>query len=1113
MGYLVNNIRRRLNIYAGNTCLNIENRTEPVPVYSIRRNIPLSSVNNWSKKEIDVTRPKHHHQLAEDISPQQPFNTRLQAFKILVNSQLSDVVSCDYWSVFQKHLVESLCDPDAEIFKLSLTIHAKLLTLSYNIMREGFSSLIEGLRSHYSRKFHKFLPSFDRGLEFNNPVHHRIIKISHLILETTKLVPEHWVRMGEKAVEEIMNIFLAVISMHTFDSMNSKSVLYPFHVMATIDPKAKWCRIWLHCGFGRRVFMSQQSRVITLLRYVVEEISNYLPTKGEGKPTKPINFICKRSVRLSVFSHCVNILCCFATYKRGHSFFPLSCKIKNDPVTLSEMLCTLMNHLNGSKELNLLNFKIISDAMVALIQTKESPFLSLAEVFTVCLEPMKEVIDHPTEFSNHHIPWHTIDILEALSKNETGMMFLVEGKSNGEHKMISPWGKVHNTDIVPNFHPVNIIMDYTDILLRSRETSERALIPLLHVCTVFFKYYDLCSMSSKLSLIESSVIHFQYFQSQSKDIFHSKIEGSCVESEELKKSLINFLASVVSQPGGLLAVIQCGLNILDLVPLVFQNSFLLWESSEFRRLVSMFTVLQEVEDTMAIECTKPLSIVLCNLWTALEDEESFVRGIERNINTAIMHYMNVAHTFTCTLSGTKIFFSEYEGSEETLLENGYNPISPAELIMIEHSNDPWHKVALLTLQTVTRNLDAWLYVESKFNIEKRLVQVQLQNVTSPIFEKPSSGESDAKKNIIVDECSLLRHQILTKTHIISKLSQEAFSDFNTEILESFMSIQFPEQKTDVTGQVTYNLSGKSEFQRLLESSDEITNNTHWLICARKAFRSKQEDVIASSIVSLIKCVSQCNGELNTVFIWVNDTSILNHDICAEEMLGVKISVRYGVQIGLLEEELPNNHLLKELLQRTQTVLQIDKNSTLFRGFDWFISSVFLLCSGNLEECQTFLNNFVTLQVSLILWPSFAESRGVNHLCIVFSSLLEMVISENVPLASAALRATGIPWGVVCYSWLSQCFWTILKWNQVCEWLTLCILYPPDIIIYYCAALLHYLQPKILRAAVDEFTWDQLVHENFIGFSITDQMTFLDKLVKEHRTTVLPKLLRAVEIAQ
>jgi len=56
--------------------------------------------------------------------------------------------------------------------------------------------------------------------------------------------------------------------------------------------------------------------------------------------------------------------------------------------------------------------------------------------------------------------------------------------------------------------------------------------------------------------------------------------------------------------------------------------------------------------------------------------------------------------------------------------------------------------------------------------------------------------------------------------------------------------------------------------------------------------------------------------------------------------------------------------------------------------------------------------------------------------------------------------------------ISQCFWGILPWSEIVHFFAICILYPPDYMVYYCISLLQYCQDTLLEDFTNKKMWPE-----------------------------------------
>ncbi|KAJ9601035.1 hypothetical protein L9F63_000770 [Diploptera punctata] len=256
---------------------NIEN--EPISELSKNKtlvHIPLNEVLLQGNCDVN---PMHYEHIAENTSQHKCLKIRKQALNAFIQFVPTEVVTNQYWPQIRRNLMENLCEENNEIFSLTLKIHAKLLqSASLLCIREGFINLIEGIHLYYSNLYHTSLPNFKQGIDLTNVIHDHLIKMYYLLLENAKEMPKNWLRYGERRVEEIVGVFIDLLAMHTYCSkLNlNKDIMYPYHILSILDPKANWCKLWVHGAFGHRILLNILSQNKTLIGYLIEEIILYM---------------------------------------------------------------------------------------------------------------------------------------------------------------------------------------------------------------------------------------------------------------------------------------------------------------------------------------------------------------------------------------------------------------------------------------------------------------------------------------------------------------------------------------------------------------------------------------------------------------------------------------------------------------------------------------------------------------------------------------------------------------------------------------------------------------------------------------------------------------------
>lgn len=84
------------------------------------------------------------------------------------------------------------------------------------------------------------------------------------------------------------------------------------------------------------------------------------------------------------------------------------------------------------------------------------------------------------------------------------------------------------------------------------------------------------------------------------------------------------------------------------------------------------------------------------------------------------------------------------------------------------------------------------------------------------------------------------------------------------------------------------------------------------------------------------------------FTWDPDLKCNDDYWSPEEVLGIDLAIHYGVINGQLEKTDDSKHHLKVFIQSAHDYINYNK-SLHFEGFDWFLASVFLICSGDVEK--------------------------------------------------------------------------------------------------------------------------------------------------------------------
>lgn len=73
--------------------------------------------------------------------------------------------------------------------------------------------------------------------------------------------------------------------------------------------------------------------------------------------------------------------------------------------------------------------------------------------------------------------------------------------------------------------------------------------------------------------------------------------------------------------------------------------------------------------------------------------------------------------------------------------------------------------------------------------------------------------------------------------------------------------------------------------------------------------------------------------------------------------------------------------------------------------------------------------------------------------------------------------------------MSQCFFGILPWSEIMNYLSICMLYPADYLVYYFSSLLQHCQTQLLSHVVNGKLWP----ENLVRYYKPLLKEFFNKL--------------------
>ncbi|XP_075235298.1 protein broad-minded-like [Lycorma delicatula] len=1151
-----------------------------------------------------ILQPYQYIEIAHSILSQKPVYIRVQAFDVLLSSQLTDALSSAHWPALQKSLQSVLSDDNIPIFHSCIRVHAKLITsTSPEGAKESFLNVLESLCQHYyTQKL--------ECAELNSqvPSHYRVIKLCGLMLDCIKEIINNLPRFGEKRLTEMIDNFVHLISAHSSSSshVNDKtSGLTIFDVVSCLDPEANWFKYLSHNAVSRKIIFLKMSQNFCLLRIITEEVIEWFNNPLFADEDILSGHISKEACKFAKFIHCLSLISKLCMFDTGRNLFPITLNKNEEPIKIQKITGMVLKFLNKQQiieeqlEIIFSDFfiKLMVDTVENLMHFKDISNYNMLNLLQILYEPLSEKPELP--------PQHTVSILTSLCDHPEGPQnyFFKYGLNNNKKRNIffnieasalltepninSPTNyttqennhqnnkelRINNIErqimtmkstidsfTLYSFCPTKILTNVVVTLLKTKKLRDMTVTAkLLNICCKLFQTHEGISIldSNKSQLIQNAAIIYQELINMTKQ------QGGYKILEErnvylLFSSIENFIIMIGTTPLGFNLILEEQKMMSDCFVQRLQLPKILWQDPKWRLFVSFASNSKDGADVITMELKHIFKDVLLNLWSIVDDDIMTDSNIE--IDEAVNFLIICVSTIGVSLGGVKAVFNDVDvssnnestedgdiddsddvdgdiednddtKSDETVTELTESYPDTITSLILKYGilnntvNYKLHEIALSTLNVLISNMNNILYLQNKLKFQEKLLSLQTDNrmndcnlpastassTTMPTTSSTASLSSSSTVTssfIIIDECSLLRHEILEKIYSLGPCSN---SNSNINKLEYKLYDTCP---TLLTSQLKTKPRPRThgELSKFLQETRNGLHDINWLKQARKAYRGGNNDEIKSTLLSdLVEQVRRAlnngvtNNDANTGIKWVTFEDVEDISLFPEDYIGIQMTVRYGVLHRLLQVQSisQSSDNLAQLLKLTRYSLFNNQNwPQQFNGFDWFLATIYLVCCGNVEKCQNLLSILTTFPSISFIWDQYSLSLGQPNL--YFGHMLETVIKCELPLAFYALQEGGISWWLLCNQWIKECFWRVLDWNQVCHWLIFCILHQPDYIIYFCASILHHIEQRVLEDSNNGLLW-KLMTCPPEKLSIPDHLFYMDKLSRRYHSTITPYL--------
>ncbi|XP_053976806.1 uncharacterized protein LOC128875330 isoform X1 [Hylaeus volcanicus] len=1062
---------------------------------------PLSSLSCLSDQTSEdwnspLNNDEYYSIIVDKINHDKPAHVRLAGYEVLLKNDLSNLNNSPVWDSLKKALLDSLADENRPIFEASLQVHAKLLSCSQS--HDVYRNLLDAFNAQYQlRKTFEILPTLIAGINFKFFLHERIFRIIHLIIcyHNEKLKSA---RNPDKTTEELIEEFMTFLSTHEFGvtTQIQTKTLNILNIISILDPRADWSMKWIVNLATRRMFLNALGKSPSLLQH----IRNYVEKELEDPPHSitisiyddPMEVIINgNTVETVTYLHCLCFVSQLCAYEAGRKVLAESTSESqfSDFQFLTASLKALnklsVDTLNGVYDVSCYALQIILDKPTILY---DSEFYHIA------------LCHLPSLPENNIKIWpHTLNIILQMLDTTDGSLFLISEC------------KEHTVNFENNVTkcPAMFIMVIASNMLK-QPFSIMNVEYLLKLFKVIEKLFDIFDVYE----IIQHKIEKEFYPAVS--YFYNKLDKSYFENEnkaqQINSAVNTLLLKMVSIPFGLKALVQESSVFQELIEGSVAPLRMSWSSMKVVNFVSRAAFFHLGYSLLANLAPHVLSTLLSQTCNLVEDPHYFHDPWNHeNIQT----FLNVLTLFSLNFKCFSAFMTNTK--ESYIKEEQNHPLNLFELFRDSvNPESSYYYLGLLSLDTVIWNLNINIYLIELLNFQNILLEHQNLNMQGTDNEDTSTE--------YIDDYTLLRHKILSKTYFIKCKDEEESSKSEEYDLPKLPPPKVG--KNEFFSETEYN----TELENLLQEDKPGLLDSNWVQQVREAYTESRDPLkvinifvlhafnyynyfLVHQISVLIQLIDQMQKAIPTAeygenFQWEESVSSSTDFWFAEEIHGIDLVLSYAEHNDIMENTIEMKEKLQEFINACYAFIQYERPKK-FDGFDWFLSTVFIICEGNIGKCKLFITQLIQFPVTIFLWPNLGKviDKSVKEECAIqfmFMQLLESIVSNEFPHIKFALKSTfGVDWSLICNLLISQCFLGLLPWPQIMHFFAICVLYSPDYIIYYCVSLLNHCQHTIMQHVTNgKMNFEHMILDDY---QCHNYIRFMDTLDKRYGNRILPKV--------
>ncbi|XP_034171396.2 protein broad-minded isoform X1 [Osmia lignaria lignaria] len=1007
------------------------------------------------------------------ISQDKPAHVRLAGYEILLKSDLSNLNSNPVWDLLRKALLDGLTDESRSIFAASLQVHAKLLSCLQS--HDVYTNLLDAFNAQYhSQKTFEILPTLIAGINFKFFLHERVFRIIHLIIRYNEEKLKT-TRNPDKSTEELTEQFITFLSTHEFGSSMQPKPLNILNIISVLEPCADWSKKWMINFITRKMFLNALGKSPSLLQQIM-----HYTQKGLEEPPHSITIsiyddsmeviINGNTIKTVTYLHCLCFISQLCAYEAGRKI--LEENVFDPPFSISEFLTACLKALNKLAMETLNGVYDVSCYALQIILDKPT-ILYNYEFYHIAL-------CHLSSLSENNIKiWvHTLNIILHMLDTADGSSFLISECK--EHT-------VNFENSVSKCPAMFIVMIASNML--KQPFSIINIEYLLKLFKVMEKLFDIFDVYE----IIQHKIEKEFYPAVS--YFYHKLNKSYLENEikaqQMNSAVNTLLLKMVSIPLGLKVLVQETSVFQELIEGSIAPLRMSWTSMEVVNFISSAAYFQLGHDVIATLAPHVLSNLLLETCKILEAPDYFYDPWDHGI---IQNFLHILTFFSLNFKCFSAFMTNFKKSDNN--EELYYPVNLLQLFQSSiNSESNYHYLGLLSLNTVIWNLNICLYLLELLNFQNILLELQNLN---------TEGGNEEFSCSCIDEYAVMRQKIISKTYfIISKDEEEVFKS-ETQDLTKLSPWESNEKDTSFS-ETEYD----SELENLLRENKPGLLDSNWVQQIRDAYKVSSDPLKDTVLIQLVDQMQKAipTADWGEHFQWQENITSSTDFWFPEEIHGINLALHYAEQNEILENTVEIKEKLQEFINACYRFINYERPKK-FDGFDWFLSTVFIICKGEIQRCKIFITQLIQFPVTIFLWPNLGKvlDKYMREECATqfkFMQVLESIVSNEFPHIKFALKNTsGMNWSLICNLMISQCFWGLLSWPQIMNFFAICILYSSDYIIYYCVSLLYHCQHKIMEDITNGKLWPE--HMVLNEYQCHDYIKFMDTLDKRYGNRILPK---------